>query len=248
MKLYSLKMRASRMEGEQSVHVSGAEKIVLPEQIEELAAQLVRRAMKHSKGEPDQIHLKIEKLEPENILHLQALPVSTIQTDTPQAGWKTVASLLQQIGIENGEQILSYLPQTYGMRGAMLLDYSDYSRLEPDHDRGVRATYMDYLGQEQGTGLKEPGGQTHFQEALVLATKVLGHPYIKAEICFSDDPDYVTGYVASKELGYVRITTLKQVGDPNGGRIFLYDGPKDGVAECIQYLEHQPVLVERREK
>ncbi len=241
---YSLKMRASRREQEKSVHISGAEKIVEPEQVEQVAAQLIRRAMTHPKGSPNQINIKVERLEDEQIIRLQALPVTTIETATAEDGWRVVAELLRKLGIPNGEAILRFLPQTYGMRGAMLLDRSDLERLEPDHDRGVRATYMDYARQT-GTSLKTRGSNTHFNEALVLATKVLSHPYLKAEICFSDDPDYVTGYVASKELGYVRITTLKELGDPNGGRIFLYDGPKDGVADCIRYLQEQPVLVER---
>ena len=59
-----------------------------------------------------------------------------------------------------------------------------------------------------------------------------------------DDPDYVTGYVASKRLGYRRITTIKEKGDPRGGRIFLYRGPRARVAETIEYLERTPVLVE----
>lgn len=241
---YSLKMRASRQEEGKSVHISGAEKIVAPEEVEAVAAQLIRRAMTHPKGEPDNINVKVERLEDAQITHLSALPVSTIETDTPEAGWQAVIALLKKIGIANGDEILRFLPQTYGMRGAMLLDLADLTRLEPDHDRGIRATYMDYAGQT-GSSLKTQGSNTHFNEALVLATKVLSHPYMKAEICFSDDPDYVTGYVASKELGYVRVTTLKELGCPNGGRIFLYDGPKDGVAECIRYLQEQPVLVER---
>ena len=241
---YSLKMRASREEHGKSVHISGAEKIVEPDQVEAVAAQLIRRAMTHAQGSPDNINLKVERLEEARIRRLRALPVSTIETDTPEEGWQAVQAELAKLGIANGGEILRFLPQTYGMRGAMLLDLADLTRLEPDRDRGIRATYMDYAGQS-GSALKTQGGNTHFNEALVLATKVLSHPYIKAEICFSDDPDYTVGYVASKERGYVRITTLKTLGDPNGGRIFLYDGPKDGVAECIRYLQEQPVLVER---
>ena len=59
----------------------------------------------------------------------------------------------------------------------------------------------------------------------------------------SDDPDYVTGYVAAQSFGYRRITKLKEAGSPDGGRIFLYRGPRDGVAETIRYLEKQCVLV-----
>lgn len=241
---YSLKMRASQQVDGKAVHISGAEKIIVPDQVEAVAAQLIRRAMTHPKGSPDNINLKVERLEDEQIHRLTALPVSTMETKTPSEGWQTVAVLLSKIGIENGVEILSLLPQTYGMRGAMLLDLSDLTRLEPDPDRGVRATYMDYA-EATGSALKTQGSNTHFNEALVLATKVVSHPNIRAEICFSDDPDYVTGYVASKELGYVRVTTLKEKGDPNGGRIFLYDGPKDQVADCIRYLQEQPVLVAR---
>ena len=240
---YSLKMRASREENGRPIHISGAEKIVETELIEDVASQLLRRALSHPKGQPDNVNLKVERLEESDILTLNALPVSTIETSSPEEGWRVVERLLSEIGIENGEKILRLLPETYGMRGAMLLDLSDLTRLEPDHDRGVRATYMDYA-ESKGTSLKEKGSNTHFKEALVLATKVVSHPHIKAEICFSDDPDYVTGYVASKEKGYVRVTTLKEMGDPNGGRIFLYDGPKEAVAECIRYLQEQPVLVE----
>ena len=247
MTLYSLKMRASRVEHDRPVHISGAEKIVETAQVEAVAAQLLHRAMTHPKGEPDNINLKVEKLDSEEILRLPSLPVTTVKTKTPAEGWQKVEEILARLGIENGEKILSLLPQTYGMRGAMLLDCHDLSRLEPDQQRGVRATYMDYAEQDESSSAQKTGG-THFQEALVLATKVLSHPHIRAEVCVSDDPDYVTGYIASKELGYVRITTLKEMGDPNGGRIFLYDGPREVVADCIRYLEQQPVLVEKVER
>ena len=40
-----------------------------------------------------------------------------------------------------------------------------------------------------------------------------------------------------------RITKLKEAGSPDGGRIFLYRGSRDGVADTIRYLETQCVLV-----
>lgn len=244
---YSVKMRASRTENGKSVHISGAEKIVAAEQVETVSAALLRRAMTHPKGNPDSINLKVEELSEEKILHLKALPVSTMETKTPAEGWAVAEQLLEKIGIENGGEILQLLPQTYGMRGAMLLDVRTLTRLEPDFDRGIRATYMDYEQTDENV-LKTKAENTHFREALVLATKVSSHPHIVGEICFSDDPDYVTGYVASKQLGYVRITTLKEMGDPSGGRIFLYDGPENGIAACIDYLQQQPVLVSREEE
>jgi 6-carboxyhexanoate--CoA ligase len=48
------------------------------------------------------------------------------------------------------------------------------------------------------------------KEALMLATKVSAHPATVAELCWSDDPEYITGYVASKKQGYQRIMKLKE--------------------------------------
>ena len=73
--------------------------------------------------------------------------------------------------------------------------------------------------------------------ALKIDKNILG------ELCISDDPDYVTGYFASKELGYVRITKLKEPGSPNGGRIFLFRGSEEEARACIRYLEREKVLV-----
>ena len=70
------------------------------------------------------------------------------------------------------------------------------------------------------------------------------HPNIVAELCISDDPDYVTGYIAAKEIGYVRITTLKPLGSSDGGRVFLFRGNQAELADCIDYLQHQKVLVQ----
>ena len=63
-----------------------------------------------------------------------------------------------------------------------------------------------------------------------------------AEVCISDDPDYTTGYVATRSLGYVRVPNMKSAGSPVGGRLFLVN--TDDVAEVVAYLEHTPVLVE----
>ena len=35
--------------------------------------------------------------------------------------------------------------------------------------------------------------------SIVLATKVSAHPATVAELCWSDDPEYITGYVASRK-------------------------------------------------
>ena len=208
--------------------------------VSKVASRLVERALSHERGTPDFINVKVEAL-PKGILRLKALPVKTHVVATPAEGRALAARLLADAGISRIDEIMARFSVTHSLRGAMLLDADTLERLEPDKSRGVRATYMDDAASiARGTA----GVKNHYAEAIVLATKVQNAPGIVAEICVSDDPDYVTGYVATRELGYRRITVLKEKGDPNGGRIFLYRGPRDNVAETIEFLEKTPVLVE----
>nr|WP_320131420.1 6-carboxyhexanoate--CoA ligase [uncultured Holophaga sp.] len=229
-----MKMRAA----EEDRHVSGAERILTREELEPTVSALVRRALTHTKGDPDRIHLKIERLRESDLLRLPPLPVRTVEVATPEEGHRVLRTLLDAEGLARAPEILARFPESYGMRGAMLLDVQSLRRLEPDPARGVRATYMDYAG---GGSLSE--GKQHFREALALATKVAAAPGIVGELCISDDPDYVTGYFASPRQGYIRITRLKEPGDANGGRLFLFDGKQAEVGDCIRFLQERPVLL-----
>ena len=102
----------------------------------------------------------------------------------------------------------------------------------------MRVTYLD-AARDRETGPEKQ----HFREALVLATKVAHQNNILGELCISDDPDYVTGYFASRALGYVRITKMKEPGSPKGGRIFLFRGSREEAEACVRYLEGAKVLV-----
>lgn len=243
MEYYSLKMRASQQvgEGEQKheQHISGAERIVGRDSVEAVCTAMVRRAMNHSKGDPDFINVKIEKVHESDIQILKALPVTRIDVDTWQEGLEKAFGLVGNAAAGIREKLPELLRETFPMRGAMLYDIATGERLEPDHERGVRATYMDALHSSEVDGCKN-----HFNEAIVLATKVANAPGMVAEFCVSDDPNYVTGYVASKELGYVRIMKMKEMGDENGGRIFLFDSRKASAEECIEYLQKKKVLVD----
>ena len=66
---------------------------------------------------------------------------------------------------------------------------------------------------------------------------------VRAEICWSDDPDYVAGYVASRHGGYVRFPHMKERGDPLGGRIYFVDAHSFDLVADEGYLESHPVLV-----
>lgn len=243
MDYYSLKMRASQQVGEGELkheqHISGAERIVNRDSVEAVCSAMVRRAMNHSKGDPDFINVKIEKVHESDIQILKALPVTRIDVETWQEGLEKAFGVVGDAAAGIREKLPELLRETFPMRGAMLYDIATGERLEPDHERGVRATYMDALHSSEVDGCKN-----HFNEAIVLATKVANAPGMVAEFCVSDDPNYVTGYVASKELGYVRIMKMKEMGDENGGRIFLFDSRKASAEECIEYLQKKKVLVE----
>lgn len=233
-RLFSVKMRASR-NGE---HISGAERIVSESSIPQLVGVMAERALRHSKGKPDFINVKVESA-PEPLL-LKALPVSTRTVKSPEEGWNAVREILASDGVTRIDEIVSLFRQTYGMRGAMLLDADTLERLEPDPARGVRATFMDDAASASHGFSNE---KNHYAEAIVLATKVANAPGIVGEICMSDDPDYVTGYVASRRIGYVRISCMKRPGDPSGGRIFLYRGLRSDVGNAIDFIQRRCVLV-----
>ncbi len=237
--MYSVKMRANKSCDGKSMHISGAERIIEKGDIDTCCGMLLRRALHHSKGEPDFINIKVEKINENEIQYTDALPVTTYEVDSPEEGFLKLEELMAEAGIGGASKIAGMIKNTYGMRGAMILDIRTLERLEPDRDRGVRVTYMDSCGVETGNETKK----NHFREALVLATKVAACPNIVGELCISDDPDYVTGYFASRKTGYCRITKLKEMGDSCGGRLFLYDGVKSEVDECIEFLEKQKVLV-----
>ncbi len=231
-KMYGVKMRASLG----GAHLSGAERIVSARRVVSTLAALARRALGHERGVPDSINLKVEAQC--DILRIKALPVITETVADEAAGWARVGEILSDAGIKRTNEICELFRETYPMRGAMLLDADTLERLEPDRKRGIRATNMD-------SDPSSPADRkNHFAEALTLASKVLSAPGIVGEVCMSDDPSYVTGYVATKDC-YHRISVMKKVGEPVGGRIFLYRGPREAVAETIRYLERQAVVVER---
>ena len=98
--------------------------------------------------------------------------------------------------------------------------------------------------------LKQNGLSGRFKsisEALVLATKVARTDGTIAELCWSDDPNNTVGYVASRQLGFVRITNLKPEGSSIGGRIFFVDTGVD-LESYIDELEKEPVLINKINK
>lgn len=247
--LYSIRMRASS-EGR---HVSGAERIVSSDAIDSIVGELVARARK--KGNlPDRVTVHIEHLGTATRRQLTALDVITLNATDPQTGRSSAKRLLLAMGISSLaiDSAIKHIsggasPSGANMRGAMIIDAVTGARLEPDRERGVRASRFDWTdGAREAAGRMLSGvGLTHFRtrEALALATKVAHAPGTIAELCWSDDPDYIAGYVASLKTGYVRFPVLKRAGDGRGGRAFFVDRSRFDREAMLRYLHDEVVLI-----
>jgi 6-carboxyhexanoate--CoA ligase len=134
------------------------------------------------------------------------------------------------------------------MRGATLITAEKGGRLEPDRQRGIRVSRHGITKpalKELSSKLSKYDINTDtVQEALILASKVSSCKHVIAELCVSDDPDYTTGYVASRDFGYVRIPHIKNKGSKSGGRAFFV---KEGIdiGNVIEYLERMPVMISK---
>lgn len=235
MPLYSIKMRAAKGD----LHVSGAERIIPQADISGAVSALTERALHHGLGRADFINIKMEEVKPEQLEYLDALPVSKRPAKTVEETYKIMHSMLCELGLKaKADELIDLLRHNHPMRGAVLYDVATSKRLEPDKERGIRVTYMDAAGAASSSSCKN-----HFREAIVLATKVVHAPGVLAELCLSDDPDYLVGYLASLKHGYVRLMPMKEMGNPHGGRVFIFDSTKAKAEDAIDYLEKQRVLV-----
>ncbi len=247
--LYSIKMRSSLggIHGEGGRHISGAERIVPQDEVEANVLAMLRRARTHERGAADFIQLKVEEVKPESITYCPLIPMYQMNTSTKEEGRAMAKQELLRIGVSevavrNGFAELESL--TDSMRGAIVMDALTGERLDDRKERGVRCSNMDCADTEEyESKMKAKGlGGDHPREALVLASKVAYGPGTVAELCWSDDPDYVTGYVGSKKYGYGRITVMKDKGDPVGGRVFFVEHGTD-VKAYDEYMQNQTVLV-----
>ncbi|GAB7388890.1 6-carboxyhexanoate--CoA ligase [Bacillaceae bacterium] len=246
--LYSVRMRAAQggAHEEGGRHISGGERLGRAEELERLAAELVRKALTHSRGTPDFINVTIEALPADAVQRLVPLPVSTIAVTSVEEGRERAAALLREAGVSEKavRRGLELLKCSVNLRGAAILDARTGERLDGRGLKGVRVSRMDWDRDGYAQWLRDHPhlSSPRVAEALALATKVASAPGTVAELCWSDDPEYVTGYVASRGSGYVRVTRLKHAGDLSGGRVFFAHGDVN-LAEYIRYLERQPVWI-----
>ncbi len=248
-RLFSLRMRASH----RGRHLSGAERLLSRREMPEAAGALLRRAIAHVRGRPDEVVLAIDPVPAADIRRVASLPVSTVQVESVAEGRATALRILQHLGVSLRAAAAALEAMVRGpgpggtvMRGAMVVDASTGRRLEPDPSRGVRARKMDWTPEASRVidSRLRPCGLPFLRvrEALAVATKVAHAPGVVAELCWSDDPDYSGGYIASQRLGYVRIPRLKPLGERSGGRaVFLLPG--GSLERLIRFLQETPLLL-----
>lgn len=247
--LYSVRMRAAQGGAHENGgrHISGAERLVAADEISRTALDMVERAISHSRGQADFINIQIDLVEAEQIKRVPLLPIRTLAVDNYQQGRYAALGQLEAAGVSETaarkgmEQLLAL---DDSLRGAMLVCAETGRRMDDSGRRGIRVSRMDSsdtVGYRQFLAEQGLGG-AHAREAMLLAAKVISAPGVVAELCWSDDPDYTAGYVAFSQ-GYTRVTHLKELGSPHGGRVFFIK-PDTQLAQLEQYLQSQPVLVE----
>lgn len=253
--MWNIRMRASRLtdirdeknDETKDIHISGAEGIFEENEIGRTISQYLKRALGHSRGRPDKIFFTIENFR-QHPIKIPFLNITTIQCSTPQEAMELITKRLVELGIGVNaiKSAFKVINSNAAMRGAALIKMNSAVRADHDIERGIRVSRLG-IDKEAAVRLgrkltKLSINTTRVKEALTLASKVAYHKDIIAEICISDDPDYTTGYIASKAFGYIRITNIKSHGDMRGGRIFFIKEDTD-VSELINYLEKTPVII-----
>ena len=238
---YSVRMRSAR----EAVHISGAEGIYEKNEVAKIVQQYTDRAFEHEKGRADTIRITVDRLR-DRPRKIASLPLCSLNTRNAEAAQKAAMKLLTSVGIKERavEEAFKALTMGLSMRGAMLLDIEGV-RLEPDLLRGVRVTRMG-INRSASKDLSRKLGRLGLnndtvKEALILASKVQKYRMVLGELCISDDPNYTTGYIATRTHGYVRIPRIKKRGIPYGGRAFFITGGE--VMDLIKYLQQTPVII-----
>jgi len=228
------------------LHISGAEGLHLLSELPSVARQYIKRALNHPKGKADRVVITAEQVRQRPRI-ITALPVSTMMSRTPDEGKALAMEILLSLGITRKAAREGFATVTKGgMRGAAVISNIKGTHLEPDRRRGIRVSRIGITAsaaQMLSARLSRHRINTDIvRDALILASKVMAHGDIIAEFCISDDPDYTTGYLATRKFGYLRLPHIKKKGGRAGGRAFFVREGSD-VTALIGYLETMPVMI-----
>ena len=242
--VYSIRMRSAQggPHEQGGSHISGAERLVSESDLCRISEEFLQRALHHSKGKPDFINLQIDEIPDDSVVKVPALTICTTESSSIEESHREASRLLANAHIASKaiERAFSQLQKnTCSVSGAWLVN-AGTGDIYPET---VRVSRMDAEVEADIHHHLERYGcsSVHSREALILASKVLASPYVLGELCWSDDPDYTTGYV-SYEHTYHRLSPMKPFGSAIGGRAFFVD-PHTNFEELIQYLSSTPTWV-----
>jgi 6-carboxyhexanoate--CoA ligase len=243
---YSVRMRAEA----DGRHLSGGECLVPSPQAMDAVNRLLERVVR--RPEVEKVTVTLDAVFPRRLRSVKALRVRTLRFRSVASSRARAAEILTAWGVGRVAVARAFDLLTNGanpkggnMRGAILMDGATGRRLEPDPERGVRVSFVDFEPDSRETFVARFRGKRaeRFRDAYALAAKVASVLGVVAELCWSDDPDYTTGYVASREGGYVRLSHLKPEGVALGGRVYFVDVSSFSLARDVAYLESAPTLV-----
>lgn len=229
------------------IHISGAEGLYNFSNIDKVVREYFSRAMSHSRGTPNKVVVTIEKIKQYPSV-VPFLPVSTIRCNSPDESRRIISELLSNAGVSARSitEGIKLVKRKIAVHGAALMSSESSVRIETDKNRGVRVSRLGVTKDSRRKLSRSLAGKgidtITVREAVILASKVASCNGVIAELCVSDDPDYTTGYVASRKFGYVRIPNIKKKGSPSGGRVFFVKEDAD-VGRITEYLEKKPVIV-----
>lgn len=235
MNIFNIKMRASR----DNIHISGAEQIIGKDDINIALENLFKRAISKidniDNSNSIEVNLKINRLDKTPII-LKALDSKYIETSTSIEAIEIIKKIFIECGIYNIDKIIDIFINKPQMRGAILLDIYTLEQIQPDRERGIRVSCIDYLNRDSKK-------KNYFKEAISISTKIANVPGIVGEICVSDD-DYPDGCIMTPDKKSFAIRNLKSK-YMKGGRIFLYDKKiNPNINEVIEFIEKTPVIVD----
>ncbi len=241
--MLSLRMRAE-LKGQ---HVSGAERLIKPDQLEKTIKELIKRPKAY-----DKMVITLERIDKVYAVE-KALPIYSYDFKEVEKAHAFAVELLQKEGVRDAVawravELLKEGPNPKGgnMRGAVLMDLQTGERLEPDMERGIRTVRVDWRDRKAVIeALKRRGIKRRYLmrllDALALATKTV-YCGVVAELCWSDDPEYTTGYVAGRKIGYVRLKPMKREGVGIGGRVYFVN--RESCKDIIDCLQEKAVFIE----
>jgi 6-carboxyhexanoate--CoA ligase len=246
-----MRAAANDSDGKERQHLSGCERLVSGNQVATVVQDLFQRILTHTRGEADTINIQIDKIDKARIRLIPALKIESLEFATVKQAHGSAIDSLVEFGVSKvaackGVELVKNL--SVSMRGGMILDAITGERVDNAGVRGIRLSHMDCENESVFLNfLAESGlGGEKVREAVILASKAAFTRDYIAELCWSDDPYYVTGYVASKEI-YRRLSPMKLKENNMGGRVFFVK-PNPDLDGLIDFFEHQPVLVKALEK